>query len=285
MRASLLTLVAIVSAASAQTVLVKPYVQPGNPPADQDVKVLTWLTDQKPGAFTVEYGWKGIAAAKSAAPERTTMDFAKTKKVPKKSESETKKNPLANAATTVEELNDSIAATFKPLQEREQHFFRYRAVLTGLPLDTEIGYRVRLGTAVVREGKFRSRASAGKSVRFVAVGDMASNRPEQYGIAYQVSLQKPEFLVALGDIVYPGGRVLQYLNHFFPCYNDVAVPSPKTGAPLLASIPLYPVIGNHDADAQRFPDYPDAFSAYYWFSVPKNGPGVSRPSPGRNSPR
>jgi acid phosphatase type 7 len=274
MRASFLALVAIASAASAQTVLVKPYIQPGNPPADQDVKVLTWLTDQKPGAFTVEYGWQGIAP-KTAAPERTKMDFAKTKKVSKKAESETKpKSPLANAATTVEELNDSVVETFKPLEEREQHFFRYRASLTGLPLDTEVGYRVKLGPVVVREGKFKSRASANQSVRFVTVGDMASNRPEQYGIAYQISLQKPEFLVALGDIVYPGGRVLQYLNHFFPCYNDVAVPSPKTGAPLLSSIPLYPVIGNHDADLQRFPDYPDAFSAFYWFSVPKNGPGV-----------
>src|SRR5687767_193845 len=127
MRAPFLALVAIVSAASAQTVLVKPYVQPGNPPADQDVKVLTWITDQKPGTFTVEYGWKGIAALKTAAPERTTMDFAKTKKVPKKSETEEKpKSPLANAATTVEELNDAIIETFKPLQEREQHFFRYR---------------------------------------------------------------------------------------------------------------------------------------------------------------
>jgi hypothetical protein len=81
-------------------------------------------------------------------------------------------------------------------------------------------------------------------------------------------------MVALGDIVYPGGRAIQYMNHFFPCYNDVATPSPKTGAPITATVPIYPVIGNHDADTQKFPDYPDAYSAFYWFSVPKNGPGV-----------
>jgi predicted phosphodiesterase len=180
----------------------------------------------------------------------------------------------ANPALTLEELKDSVIETFKPLEEREQHFFRYRAVLPDLPLDTEVGFRVKMGTAVVREGKFHTRPAPTKPVRFVTVGDMASNKPEQYGIAYQISLQKPEFLIALGDITYPGGRVLQYLNHFFPCYNDVAKPSPKTGAPLMASIPFYPIIGNHDTDMQRFPDYPDAYSAFYWFSVPKNGPGA-----------
>jgi acid phosphatase type 7 len=271
-------LTAIAVSASAQTVLVKPYIQPGNPPADHDVKVLTWLTDQKPGAFVVEYGWRGLPGAKTAAVERAPMDFAKvkvkSKAVAKPGAEPAGKPKPEKPALTLEELNEDIVETFKPLEEREQHFFRYRSVLPDLPLDAEVGYRVRLGTAVIREGKFKTRASMGQTVRFVAVGDMASNRKEQYAIAHQISLQKPDFLVALGDIVYPGGRVLQYLNHFFPCYNDVAVAGPKTGAPLLASIPVYPVIGNHDADVQKFPDYPDAYSAFYWFSVPKNGPGL-----------
>ncbi len=343
MRLSSLALVALVCAASAQTVLVKPYIQPGNPGPNQDQKVLTWLTDQKPATFTVEYGWKGLAAAKTASTEKATMNFAKVKVKPKASSTTTttpatpitpsgtsttpastsnppstpagtstgtpaaattatptigtstatKTTTPATSATTakpgadpktkpnatepaltLEELKDSVIETFKPLEEREQHFFRYRAVLPDLPLDTDVGYRVKMGTSVVREGKFHTRPAATKPVRFVTVGDLASNKPEQYGIAYQISLQKPEFLVALGDITYPGGRVLQYLNHFFPCYNDVAKPSVKAGAPLMASIPFYPIIGNHDTDMQRFPDYPDAYSAFYWFSVPKNGPGV-----------
>ena len=72
-------LAALSIAASAQTVIVKPYLQPGNPSAQGDVKVLTWLTDQKPANFTVEYGWQGIAALKTATPVRTSMDFAKKK--------------------------------------------------------------------------------------------------------------------------------------------------------------------------------------------------------------
>lgn len=95
-------------------------------------------------------------------------------------------------------------------REAEQHYFRYRTELTGLPFDSEISYRVKLGTTVVREGAFRTRASATKPIRFVAVGDLASARPEQNAIAFQIAKQKPEFLLALGDIVYPGGRTLEH---------------------------------------------------------------------------
>lgn len=47
-----------VALAHGQTVLVKPYVQPGDGTSlsGADVKVLEWLTDQTPGEFTVEYG-------------------------------------------------------------------------------------------------------------------------------------------------------------------------------------------------------------------------------------
>jgi len=104
------------------------------------------------------------------------------------------------------------------------------------------------------------------------VGDLASARPEQNAIAFQIAKQKPEFLLALGDIVYPGGRTLEYMHHYWTTYNDVATPGETAGAPLMASVPFYPIIGNHDADSSKLPDYPDAFAAFYFFSVPKNGP-------------
>jgi len=55
--------------APAQTVLVKPYVQPGDggPLGKSDVKVICWLTDQKPGAFFVEYDLPGGAHARGQA--------------------------------------------------------------------------------------------------------------------------------------------------------------------------------------------------------------------------
>jgi hypothetical protein len=79
--------------------------------------------------------------------------------------------------------------------------------------------------------------------------------------------------MALGDIVYPSGRVIQYMHHFWTSYNDVAVASPKTGAPLMASVPFYAVLGNHDVQ-DKLPRVPDAFAAYLFFCPPKGGPGI-----------
>ena len=273
MKATLALLAALGVAAHAQTVLVKPYVQPGNGASldGSDVKVLTWLTDQKPGDFTVEFGIAGqpMRAAKVA---RLTLDFAPAKPKPPAAA----KPPVStkNPALSVEEIKDMITRETAPvIPEREQHFLRYRADITGLPFDAEITYRVKLAGAVVREGVFKTRASATKPIRFVAVGDLANGKPEQNAIAFQIAQQKPDFLLALGDIVYSGGRVSQYMHHYWTTYNDVSTPGEKTGAPLMASVPFYPIIGNHDADNSKLPDYPDAFAAFYFFSVPKNGPG------------
>lgn len=264
MKATFSLLAALAFTAHAQTVLVKPYVQPGDGAslAGTDVKVLTWLTDTKPGEFTVEFGVAG-QPMKTAKAVKLALDFAvpKSKAAPKPAE------PAKKPATGGEEKEAPVV-----IREVEQHFLRYRAELTGLPLDSEISCRVKLGATVVREGSFKTRASATKPIRFVAVGDMASAKPEQNAIAFQIAKQKPEFLLALGDIVYPGGRFLQYTHHFWTTYNDVATPGETTGAPLMASVPFYPIIGNHDADSSKLPDYPDAFAAFYFFSVPKNGP-------------
>jgi hypothetical protein len=45
----------------AQTVLVQPYVQPGDGSAlgTTDVKVVAWMTDQVRGEFVVGFDWAG----------------------------------------------------------------------------------------------------------------------------------------------------------------------------------------------------------------------------------
>jgi acid phosphatase type 7 len=258
----------------AQTILVAPYVQPGNGStlSGKDVKVLTWLTDRTPREFTVEFR-VDAGSWTIAWPVVTPLDFA----VPKAKPAPAPKpgaNPLANAPTTLEEAKrDAEASTSPALPEKEQRFLRYSAELPGLPFDAAIAYRVTSGAQVIREGRFKTRASATKPVRFVAVGDMTNGKPEQKAIAWQIAQQKPDFMIALGDIVYSSGRVSQYLHHFWPTYNDVQTAGPATGAPLLASVPLYPVLGNHDLTSALPGDYPDAWAAFHFFNVPRNGPG------------
>ncbi len=105
------------------------------------------------------------------------------------------------------------------------------------------------------------------------VGDLANGKEQQNAVAFEISRVQPQFLVVLGDIVYPTGRVSQYMHHFWSTYNQPPTASAATGAPLMASVPFYAALGNHDVDLHKLADLPDALGAYYFFNAPNNGPG------------
>jgi len=265
-------LLAILPPLQAQRILVSPYVQPGDGSklTGADVKVIAWVTDPVPADYNVEYG-PADGPMQQAKPRRTPLDFAARAPLFGRPPTPAPANP----ATDLDSLQTQIvrdSAVFVP--DAEQHYLSYAATLRNLPFDSTITYRVSRGEKVVRTGTFKTRASAGNPIRFVAVGDLADGGNEQDAIAWQISRQHPNLMIGLGDLVYSQGRVSQYLHHFWSTYNDVAEPGPKTGAPLFASIPFYPVLGNHDVEFTRLPDYPDAFGAFYFFHVPQNGPGV-----------
>ena len=247
--------------ASGQTVLVKPYVLPGDgaAPGKPDSKVIRWLTDTKPGDFTLEYELPG-GVRTVVTPSRTALDFEK------------RVEPRRPAGEKGAPENPPIKTNGLP-PESEQHYLRYEAVLPDLPLDARITYRVRNGQQIVRESSFATAASPPASVRVAMVGDLATGKDGQKAVAYRIAQEKPQALVALGDIVYPTGRINQYMHFFWGTYNETDEPGPKTGAPLMASVPFYPVLGNHDVGA-KLPAYPDALGAYYFFRVPRNGPGA-----------
>ena len=219
-------------AAAAQTVLIAPYVQPGDGSTlgARDVKVIAWLTDQTPGTFTVEFGVEK-KFDHAAVPAKVELNFA-----PK------------------------------------QKYFKYAATLVDLPLNAQVSYRVRQGAKAIREGTFATRKTPDQTVTFAVVGDTADGKPDSRVIAHQMWLAKPEFALIVGDIVYSRGLFSEYLTNFWPVYNDVATPGPKTGAPLLQSTVLYPVLGNHDVAATNLGRTPDGFGAFYFFHPPLNGP-------------
>jgi hypothetical protein len=254
--------------ALAQVILVQPYVQPGDGRglAGADVKVLRWLTDQTAGSFVVEFQTPG-GPLRTARPTRLALDFPVARTPPRKA----RRRAARDRDEGAEEARPRRQPRVPP-PEKEQHYYRYTAYLTDLPFNSTVRYRVKLGGRVVREASFRTRATADRPVRCVLVGDLAQGSAAQRRVAYQIGRQHPDFLVALGDIVYPSGRAGQYMHHFWDTYNDVAEAGPRTGAPLMAGVPFYPVLGNHDI-AARFPAVPDALAAYYFFAPPGGGPG------------
>ncbi|MEZ0264623.1 MAG: metallophosphoesterase [Phycisphaerae bacterium] len=263
-----IALAALAAPARAQTLLAKPYVQPAPAaPAPGDAKLIAWVTDQTPGEFAVEYEWPG-QVARAAPVRRVAIDLPEYRPEPKKA-------VAPAAADTKGDDDDDHEPAPPPTVTPAQHYFKYTAALDGLPPDAAVTYRVRLAGAPVREATFRTRASADKPVRFVAVGDLANGKPNQNAVAYQVSLVKPDFLLVLGDIVYPTGRVSQYMDHFWSTYANADAPSPKAGAPLMATIPFHALLGNHDVDTS-LNVFPDALGIYYFFHAPVNGPGPGK---------
>ena len=231
----LLVLIGLAGSLHAQTILVQPYVQPGDGAAlgGADTKVIAWMTDPTPGKFTVEFG--------------ATKSFGRKAKADRV------------------HLNLST----------NQQYFKYAATLANLPFNREIFYRVRLRRQTVRQGSFLTRKTPDQSISFIVTGDTASGEPEQRKVAYQMARAKPEFLLICGDIVYSKGLVSEYLSRFWPVYDNVAQPDPTNGAPIMQSVPIYPVLGNHDVGATNLTAHPDGFGVFYFFHPPLNGPKSS----------
>ena len=150
---------------------------------------------------------------------------------------------------------------------------KYTATLTDLKLDSQVYYRVRQGGKTIRANAFAARKSATNSIHFVAVGDTVRRQPPERRIAWGISQQRPDFLLHLGDIVYFKGKVREYRDRFWPCYNDSARSSPRLGAPIMGSVPFHVVLGNHDVHyGLNLAELPDGLAAFYFFHAPANGP-------------
>ncbi len=139
---------------------------------------------------------------------------------------------------------------------------------------------VKNGKDVFR-GSGTARKTEGQAFRCVLFGDTGADTLSERKIVYQTYLKKPDFLVILGDIVYSYGRLSEYIQKFFPIFEN-AKASEQTGAPLLQSTVALPVIGNHDiayGDNKagiNFDKLRDALAFYELWSAPLNGPIKSR---------
>jgi hypothetical protein len=88
-------------------------------------------------------------------------------------------------------------------------------------------------------------------------------------------LQKPQFILITGDNVYQRGRASEYLKNYFPYFN-ATVAAPEKGAPLMATVPLYVVVGNYDVWAADLKTYPDGLAYFYYADLPLNAPAFKR---------
>ena len=146
----------------------------------------------------------------------------------------------------------------------------YHASLQGLVPGKRFSYRVIKDGKTVFSSDGQAIKSADQSYRFVAMGDIGAETPDQKKLAVQAYLTKPDFVVVPGDIVYETGLISDYRKKFWPVYNNDQTDT--TGAPLMRSIPFIAAVGNHDADSRDLDKAPDALAYYMFLEQPLNGP-------------
>ena len=124
------------------------------------------------------------------------------------------------------------------------------ATLTGLPLDTVIGYQVRSDHGTTEPSSFKAGVSRGRPFRFAAFGDTRTNHAVHQAVIDAVSQEDIDFFVHTGDMVERGGRDPQWEMFF------------RIEAPLLRKAPIFPAIGNHDISPRDY--YGEYFMTWWW---------------------
>jgi len=139
--------------------------------------------------------------------------------------------------------------------EESAAVYRHEAQLAGLKESTRYYYRVfDNGTPVTDVLSFSTvKPVDADTVTFLAWGDSGVNNATQYSIARLMEKESADFGIHVGDVSQSNGS--EYDLTFFTPYRN-----------LLARIPVYPCIGNHDT-------YFDNAQTYLReFSLPRNNP-------------
>lgn len=136
----------------------------------------------------------------------------------------------------------------------------HRVRLQGLTPATPYFYRVKLpGGAWSVAYSFQTApvpTDVDRPVGFVVAGD-TQNNPEVWGrIASQAWSHRPEFLVHVGDLVGTGQITSEWRDEFF---------APAAG--LLARVPMFSILGNHENDAENYYRYTDNPAPHHRYAM------------------
>jgi hypothetical protein len=132
----------------------------------------------------------------------------------------------------------------------------HAVTLTGLNPGTEYLYRIRSGGVTLHEHQvLRTPSGPDQPYRFVVIGDFGYREPATKTIADRVTAVAPDWLMTVGDNIYPDGQPGDYDSFWFRPY-----------ATAMARALTFPALGNHDvrtANGRWLLEY---------FHLPRNGP-------------
>jgi acid phosphatase type 7 len=137
----------------------------------------------------------------------------------------------------------------------------HTAILEGLKPETGHYYQV-LAEALDGEAQIASQPSSFQTVSlpktpyaFAVISDPQGNPQVNGKLGEMAWALRPNFLLIPGDLVDNGTVKNQWLNEFFASLN-----------PLISRIPFYPVLGNHEQNADHYYRYMSLPAPEYYYS-------------------
>jgi predicted phosphodiesterase len=89
---------------------------------------------------------------------------------------------------------------------------------------------------------------------FAVIGDTQGNPPVASKLASYAWAQRPSFAIHAGDLVDTGTRDTDWTEQFFPSMHE-----------LMCRVPLYPVLGNHEQNADNYFNYMSLPAPEYYY--------------------
>lgn len=128
------------------------------------------------------------------------------------------------------------------LLETAEPVTRHDVLVQGLRPDTVYWYRLERDGGTGGSVPVRTQPEAPRSIRMAVVGDTHSTGGVHARIIREIVGERPDLLLHTGDLsLRPGKREGDVEKDFF-----------RIEGPLLRSVPIYPVLGNHDGNGFRF---------------------------------
>ena len=122
--------------------------------------------------------------------------------------------------------------------------------LEGLKQGAKYYYLAACKGATSAVHTFRTAARRGEAFRFAAYGDSRSHPDRHRMVAQAIRASKPNFAIHMGDLVSTGEDYDAWHREFFEPMAEV-----------MAEVPLFPCLGNHEHNASHYYDF---------FSLPGN---------------
>ena len=132
--------------------------------------------------------------------------------------------------------------------------------LQDLQPDTQYFYRVESKTPGGKQYKsevatFRTAVNSETPYAFAVISDTQGNPTVSSQISQLAWEQRPSFVLHSGDLVSTGGNQNHWLEHFFPGMR-----------PLINHVPFYPVLGNHEQNAEHYYNYVSLPAPEYYYT-------------------